>query len=165
MLSFKQKRRYKRLSIIHYVISWVSAISIVIIMVFALANLFESRELIRNNPNIFFMVVGGLGLTALTSHILSEYYQMRREIYLNKIKIYRLNRHFNLIVLALVQKKYDLALNMYNELIPDNTDQGTILYGAFLFALQQSKSPDHIKLSQQHTANVLNKFTYHDIFR
>jgi hypothetical protein len=165
MLTFKQKRKYKFLATLFTTSSIVFCVMFLVFMVSVFNNWFGFE--IGSVLYRIYALSGFMGLLMLIimSYLFSNYYQTLRYDYLRKIKTYRLNRHFRLILVALKLGEYDLAIDMYNKLIPDNTDQGTILYGAFLFVLQNSKKPEHIELAKQHTANVLNKFNFNNIFK
>ena len=162
MLTFKQKRKYRFLATMFILMTCIDIIIFILMVLSVFNNWFGMGDI--NPIKLFLFVCIVLGII-VTQYVLGVYYQSQLNDYLRKIKQYRLNRHFHMIVNALNDRDYDNAIEMYNNLIPDNTDQGTILYGAFLFVLQNSRDPEHIVLSKQHMLNILNKFSYNNIFK
>ena len=162
MLTFKQKRKYRFLATMFISITCIDIVMLILMVLSVFNNWFGMGDIEPIKLFLFVCIVLGI---IVTQYVLGVYYQSQLNDYLRKIKQYRLNRHFHLITHTLMQGKYDIALKMYNELIPDNTDQGTLLYGAFIFSLPHSKNPEHIMLSQKHVNIVLNKFSYQDIFK
>jgi len=157
MLSFKQKRRYKFLAKFFTILQFITIGAFIMIMFTIFNNWFGLGGTAHTT-------MYGVLMILVASYFLGNYYVGERITYLNRIKKYRLNRVLHLVIHAIVQLKYDDAIQLYNDLMVVDGEHRKIAYNALIFSMAHSKKPDHKITAQYEIARTLNEYSYKDLF-
>ena len=112
-MTFKQKRRYKKLAKTLNILVWVLAAIFVLNIVLICTGVLTSRTISPISAMIIFMspifsiiILGGIG----------QNYGMYRIQYKAKIRLYREYRHFNMALDCIQQDKFTEAIDIYNNM-------------------------------------------------